>query len=262
MLETAVFTPSSAILAAGAGSNRLELCANYSAGGVTPSIKTLLHVREHVQDLPINVMIRPRPGDFMYSAAEFERMRHDIALFSNLASGFVFGILDANGRVDVARNAELVDIAAPLPCTFHRAIDEVEDLEEAVEMVIRCGFRRVLTSGGAKTAEEGSERLKSLQKYFGDIISIVVGGGVRSGNVQDLKSRTGVEWVHSAAITGEGEEVDGEEVGRIQDALKKVGENGTKTDDSKQDDAVRQKDMAKSNGDPIQDGDQEMKDAS
>lgn len=173
-------------------------------------------------------MIRPRAGNFHYSTAEFEAMRHAIALFTPLASGFVFGILDKAGKVDVARNSELVDIAAPLPCTFHRAVDEVVGgLEEAVETVVACGFRSILTSGGGKSAEEGLERVRMLQGRFGGKVSLIVGGGLRSGNVERIKSGTGVEWVHSAAITGDGEEVDGEEVRRIKEVIGKgKEENG------------------------------------
>jgi copper homeostasis protein len=165
-------------------------------------------------------MIRPRAGNFRYSTAEFEAMRHDIALFAPLASGFVFGILDKAGKVDVARNSELVDIAAPLPCTFHRAVDEIAGkVEEAVESIIACGFKSILTSGGGKNADDGLERLRMLQEKFGSRVSLIVGGGVRSGNVERIRSGAGVQCVHSAAITGDGEEVDEDEVRKIREAL-------------------------------------------
>jgi copper homeostasis protein len=220
-LEIACFTASSAIAAAHTGADRIELCANYSVGGITPPIHTLLAIRKEVPNVPINIMIRPREGNFRYSTAELEHMRHNIALFTPLASGFVFGILDVNGRIDVARNSELVDIAAPLPCTFHRAIDDVTDLDESIEMVVACGFKSILTSGGRKTAEEGMERLRSLQAKFGRTVSLIAGGGIRSGNVAKVKKTTGVEWVHSAAITGSNEEVDGDEVMKIKQVLSK-----------------------------------------
>jgi copper homeostasis protein len=229
-LEIACFTASSAIAAARSGADRIELCANYSAGGITPSVHTLLAIRKEVPDVPINIMIRPRAGDFHYSTAELEHMRHDIALFTPLASGFVFGILDINGRIDVAQNSELVDIAAPLPCTFHRAIDDVKDLDGAVEMVVACGFKSILTSGAKRNAEEGMERLKSLQAKFGKAVSLIAGGGIRSGNVAEVKKTTGVEWVHSAAITGSHEEVDANEVMRIKDMLAKETDGGQDQD--------------------------------
>lgn len=144
-------------------------------------------------------------------------MKSSIKSFKNsgLVDGFVFGVLDAGGCVDRVSNRELVDAAAPLPCTFHRAMDVVEDLDAAFEAVIELGFRSVLTSGGPGDACQGVERVRGLQERFGGRISLVLGGGVRSGNVQGLKRRTGVDWVHSAAITGEGDGVDGEEVGRM-----------------------------------------------
>jgi copper homeostasis protein len=227
MLEIACFTPSSAIIAATHGADRIELCTHYSLGGLTPPIQDLLSIRSRVPPhIPINIMIRPRAGNFHYSTAEFEAMRQSIALFAPLASGFVFGILDVHGRVDVARNSELVDIAAPVACTFHRAIDEIsiDDIHDAVEKVVACGFKSLLTSGRGKNAEEGIDVVRNLQEKFGARIEVVMGGGVRSINVGELKRRAGVEWVHSAAITREGEEVDGEEVRRI----KEVDDEGSK----------------------------------
>ncbi|KAF2028753.1 hypothetical protein EK21DRAFT_113607 [Setomelanomma holmii] len=219
MLEIACFTSSSALTATHHGADRIELCSSYALGGVTPPVSSLLAIRQE-SSIPINIMIRTRGGNFHYSAAEFERMRLDIALFAPLASGFVFGILDAHGHVDVARNSELVDIASPLPCTFHRAIDEVGDLDAGLEKVIACGFKSVLLSGGCKSAEEGKDRVKALQEKFGSRVSLVLGGGVRSGNVGELKRGTGVEWLHSAAITvQESEEVDGEEVRKMKEIV-------------------------------------------
>lgn len=225
MLEIAVFTPTSALTAYSSGASRIELCTSYHLGGTTPSLSTLLSIRQTIPPaFPILIMIRPRSGDFHYSTTEFEAMRASIALFSNIASGFVFGILNANGRVDVARNSELVDIASPLACTFHRAIDEVNvdgdaEWEGEVGKVVECGFARVLTSGRGKSAVEGMRRVRRVQERFGARIEVVAGGGVRCGNVEDVKRGTGVGWVHSAAVVGEGEECDGEEVRRILEVL-------------------------------------------
>ncbi len=230
MLEIALFTPSSAPTAISSGALRLELCTSYSAGGLTPSLSTLLTTRASVgASVPINVMIRPRGGDFVYSSSEYETMKQELATLkaSGAASGFVFGILTEAGQVDVERCSELVRLAAPLPCTFHRAIDCVPggDLNRAVEEVISCGFSNLLTSGGAKSAVEGVERVKAMQEEFGSRISIILGGGIRSGNVGELKRRTGVPWVHSAAITvDEGEEVDGEEVRSMIKVLQNMNE--------------------------------------
>ena len=149
-------------------------------------------------------------------------MKSSIEAFktTGMVAGFVFGALDAAGRVDRVGNAGLVGAAAPLPCTFHRAMDVVEDLDAAFETIVELGFRSVLTSGGPGGASEGVERVAELQRRFGQRISVVLGGGVRSGNVRELRRRAGVEWVHSAAVTGEGEGVDGEEVGRMVELLR------------------------------------------
>jgi copper homeostasis protein len=218
MLEIACFGPASAIAAAKAGADRIELCADYAAGGVTPSLSALQDVRKGTT-IPINVMIRPRGGDFTYSDEEFRRMEDDIERLKAFASGFVFGVLDPNCHIDEARNSELVAKAAPLPCTFHRAIDQVEDLERAVEEIIQCGFKSILTSGGMKTALEGAEKVRRLQEVFGTSVSLILGGGVRSASTEALKRRTGVQWLHSAAITRPGEDVDDEEVKSIKNIL-------------------------------------------
>jgi len=221
MLEIACFNASSAIAASKAGADRIELCADYAAGGVTPGIACLDRIRE-VCRVPIRIMIRPRGGDFNYTKEEFERMKREIVEFRDKADGFVFGVLDSEGAVDEWRNSELVRLAAPLPCTFHRAIDGVEDLEGAVETVIKCEFKSILTSGGEATADGGAEKVALLQKKFGDTITIILGGGVRSANAAELRRRTGVEWLHSAAIMQPGEEVDSIEVARIRASLSHV----------------------------------------
>jgi copper homeostasis protein len=221
MLEIACFNASSAIAAARAGADRIELCADYAAGGVTPSLSTLQDVRKEVT-IPVNVMIRPRGGNFLYADEELTLMKKEMEMLKPLASGFVFGILDADRRIDSARNRELVEIAAPLPCTFHRAVDETDNLEEAVETVVRCGFKSILTSGGAKSALEGANKLRQLQSKFGADLSLIVGGGVRSINIEELKKRAHTAWFHSAAITAPGEDVDDQEVTKMQQTLSKM----------------------------------------
>lgn len=219
MLEIACFNASSAIAAAKAGADRIELCADYGAGGVTPSMSCVHEVHDAVS-IPINIMIRPRAGNFNYTAAEFSQMKFEIEEFKELASGFVFGILDSGKRVDEGRNRELVELAAALPCTFHRAIDEVDDLSRAVESVIACGFRSILTSGGEKSASEGADKVAELQEERGQKISLILGGGVRSSNAARLKEKTAVSWLHSAAITKLGEDADTAEVRLMRQALK------------------------------------------
>ncbi|KAF1979802.1 hypothetical protein BU23DRAFT_637107 [Bimuria novae-zelandiae CBS 107.79] len=218
MLEIACFNAAAAIAAAEAGADRIELCADYAAGGVTPSLDALAEIRAATAK-PVNVMIRPRPGDFVYTPLEFTRMKLDIRNFKSHASGFVFGILDANNRIDEARNRELIEMAAPLPCTFHRAFDQLSDHTEGTETLIRCGFASILTSGGKADAAAGSAQVAQLQREFGARTTFILGGGVRSTNIAALRQQTNVPWFHSAAITQPGENVDEEEVTKLQSIL-------------------------------------------
>jgi copper homeostasis protein len=223
MLEIACFNTESAVVAFQNGADRIELCTNYSIGGITPSTSVIKSTQQQVP-IELNVMIRPRGGDFNYTSAEFAMMKEDILNVKEGGNinGFVFGILDEQQRVDVVRNKELVDLAKPMTCTFHRAFDAVPDLFEAAERVVECGFSAILTSGGAKDALGGAEVVAELHRRFGDTVEFILGGGVRSENVGELK-RTGIRWFHSAAISGDALEeiVDGEEVGRLRRILKK-----------------------------------------
>ncbi|CAI6335222.1 unnamed protein product [Periconia digitata] len=173
-------------------------------------------------------MIRPRAGDFTYTDSEFAAMKASIALFkaeqgtAAAASGFVFGILNSDGAtVDISRNRELVELAAPLPCTFHRAFDQVRDMRAAAEELVACGFAAILTSGvPVGGAIAGAEVVRRLEGDVGGRIALILGGGVREGNVGELRRVTGVRWFHSAAVTADvGEDVDGAEVERLRARL-------------------------------------------
>ena len=152
----------------------------------------------------------------MYTTAEFEKMRADIERLKDQVNGFVFGILDDQIKIDTKRNQELVQLASPLPCTFHRALDLVLNLFESTESIVQCGFAAILTSGGAENADSGAETVTELQQTFGDRVDFILGGRVRSTNVESLKQRTNVKWYHSAAITKPGEIVDADEVKRMR----------------------------------------------
>ena len=149
-------------------------------------------------------------------------MAADIAAFTRAgASGFVFGGLTSDGRVDGERMRELVSLAQGRPCTFHRAFDAVsgEQAEEALESVIACGFSALLTSGGAPTAVQGRKALQKLVERAADRIPIIVGGGVRSGNVGDLVKGTGASWFHSSGIVDGGEVASPEELKALRQVL-------------------------------------------
>ena len=139
------------------------------------------------------------------------------------ADGFVFGMLDEQNQVDQERCLDLMWITRGKPCTFHRAFDEVppELMEQELQVLVDAGFKAVLTSGGGLNAVEGKERLKTLVEKAGDRIEIVVGGGVRSENVEALRETTGGTWFHSSALVGEnrGEVASAAEITRLREAL-------------------------------------------
>jgi copper homeostasis protein len=183
LLEICVETRDAAVAAERGGADRIELCEDLRAGGVTPGVELMHAVQDQVR-IPIFAMIRPRSGNFCYSKAEFEQMKEDIGIAkAGRMSGVVFGILKRDGTVDVQRNAELVELARPLPVTFHRAFDETPDLLLALEDVIATGASRILTSGGAATAEAGSTILRELVKRADQRITILAGGGIHPENM-------------------------------------------------------------------------------
>ena len=200
MLEIACFEITSAEIACESMADRIEFCHDFEKGGTTPDFYEFLHLKRHYQT-PIYVMIRPKGGPFYYSDAEFIEMKTSIITFKEGgADGFVFGILTSNNEIDEARNKELIELAGETPCTFHRAFDRTEDLEKSIQTLIKLGFKTVLTSGGKKSAMEGKEALKSLIQKYSDQIEILIGGGVRSENIEDLKKFTGGTSFHSSAI--------------------------------------------------------------
>jgi copper homeostasis protein len=218
-LEIACFNVESALLAAAAGADRIELCAGASVGGTTPAFHDLEAVKTKV-DVPVNVMIRPRGGNFTYSQDELAQMREDIQRFKPLADGFVFGILNSENLVDKKQNQDLVRLAAPKPCTFHRAYDEVPDLSEAAAIIIECEFTAILTSGGQPNAVAGATAIAKVVTQTRGSLDILVGGGVRSSNIEELKTVTQANWFHSSAIiSGSTEVASAEEVQHLKEKL-------------------------------------------
>lgn len=211
-IEIACFNPQSAIIAFENGADRIELCDGLSEGGTTPDFKTTKELREKI-NIPIFVMIRPRGGNFTYSENEFEQMKSDLDELKSLnVDGFVFGILDENDEVNIEQNKILVDLAQPLPCTFHRAFDRAKDLEGSLEKVIQCGFKTILTSGQKPNVSEGKESLKRLVELSNGRIEILIGGGLRSTNIQDIREFTKAGYFHSSAITDGGQFANADEV--------------------------------------------------
>ena len=200
MLEIACFEITSAETALKSMADRIEFCHNFQLGGTTPDFYEFSHLKRTYKT-PIYVMIRPKGGPFFYSEDEFIQMKSSIISFKEAgADGFVFGILNANNEIDEEKNKELLDLAGEIPCTFHRAFDRTLDLEKSIQTLIKLGFKTVLTSGGKSDAMKGKENLKNLVEKYADQIEILIGGGVRSENIAELKKLTGGTSFHSSAI--------------------------------------------------------------
>jgi copper homeostasis protein len=195
-VEVCVDSVASAIAAERGGAARVELCSSLIEGGVTPSAGLIEMTRTAVS-MPLHVMIRPRGGDFCYEPEEFDIMKRDIAVAKRLgANGVVYGILDVNGNVDVARTSKLADLARPLAVTFHRAFDMTADLFRALEDVCTTGVDRVLTSGGEPTSLLGQETIAQLVRKAEGRIVVMPGSGIRPENARSLVDGTGVKEVH------------------------------------------------------------------
>jgi copper homeostasis protein len=180
------------------GADRIELCANLSEGGTTPSFGTILQCR-NAFDVSIYVMIRPRSGDFLYTEEEYEVMKKDVMIAKDLGcNGVVFGILDKEGNIDVDQTIRLIQIAYPLGVTFHRAFDRCNDPFKAMEQLIEIGCERILTSGQQPIAPDGIDLIASLNKRANNRITIMPGSGVRADNIKMLAQVTGCVEFHSS----------------------------------------------------------------
>lgn len=201
LLEISVESVEAAAAAARGGADRIELCSNLAVGGLTPDLALLRAAREKIQ-IPIFVMIRPRAGDFVYSPAEFTQMKKSLAEAKDSGvDGLVFGILKLDHIVDVDRTRELVELAQPLPVTFHRAFDACPDFLQALEDVVRSGAARILTSGGAASALEGIDNIAMLVVAAGQCLTIIPGAGINAENILQLAAPTAAREYHSGLST-------------------------------------------------------------
>ncbi len=200
-VEACVDTIESALAAEAGGADRIELCANLIEGGTTPSFGTLAACRERLQ-IPMHVLVRPRGGDFLYTAAEMQVMLADIEQLKRMRiDGVVSGILMADGRVDADRTATLVDAARPMSVTFHRACDVSRDWRETLDTLIALSVDRVLTSGQARTAPDGAETIAAMVEHGAGRIGILPGGGITPDTAKALVKAAGVEEIHLTGAT-------------------------------------------------------------
>ncbi len=198
-LEICAGSVQSAVAAQAGGAHRIELCQNLEQGGTTPSFGLIQEVLRRVS-IPVFVLIRPRPGDFCYDAAELAIMLADVAQCRALGcAGVVIGALDEAGRVDVPSCQALIAAAGPLQITFHRAFDVCADQVPALETIIGLGCHRVLTSGGQTSAPVGQAQLAALVRQAAGRLRIMPGAGITPANLVALRAATGATEFHASA---------------------------------------------------------------
>ncbi|MCE5204504.1 MAG: copper homeostasis protein CutC [Porphyromonadaceae bacterium] len=198
-LEICANSVASCLEAQKGGAWRVELCAAIPEGGTTPSYGDIAMARELLQ-IKLHVIVRPRGGDFLYSVLEHLIMLKDIENARRLGvDGVVIGCLTPEGEVDMTRNRELLEAAAGMSVTFHRAFDMCRDPFESLERIIELGCDRLLTSGQQPKAEQGIDLLNKLVEKAGDRIIIMPGSGVNAGNIAKLAKETGAREFHLSA---------------------------------------------------------------
>ena len=199
LVEICLSGISSALAAQQGGADRIELCENLAQGGTTPSLGMMALVREQLQ-IGVHVMIRPRGGDFCYTAAEFEVMKRDALAAKEVGvDGLVFGILLPDGTVDKPRCQELIALIRPLSVTFHRAFDMTPDPFAALDDLLELGVDRLLTSGQAHTAIQGRALIRQLQIRAENRLVVMAGSGISANNAAALIAETGVHEIHAGS---------------------------------------------------------------
>ena len=207
ILEICANSYKSAINAQRAGAHRIELCEDLSVGGVTPNEQTLAKVLEELS-IPVFVLVRPRSGDFNYSDEEFHMMLQTIDVCkAKGCAGIVAGVLNTDRTIDEQRTNTLIEHSRPLAFTFHRAFDEVIDPKTSLEILIRLGVDRILTSGQEAKAIEGLPMLKALNQLANEKLIIMPGSGINPNNALNFKKAGFIEIHGSASKLVNGEKV-------------------------------------------------------
>ncbi|MCX7650765.1 MAG: hypothetical protein N2050_09470 [Flavobacteriales bacterium] len=222
VLEIACFSRRDAFVAQQAGAHRIEFCSGYASGGVSAPPTVVEEVCRGA-GVPVVAMLRPRPGNFVYSEKEWAGMLRllDQYLKAGVA-GIAVGCLRPDGRLDVARMARLVATAAPVQVTLHRAFDLTPDPLATVQMACDLGIARILTAGRAAGALQGLPVLRQLVAHSQGRIEIMAGGGVRSGNLKQLLEKSGLCAVHSSARVKPRSGANRDEIRRMREILEAV----------------------------------------
>lgn len=201
--EACVETFKEAVMAEELGANRIELCSDLASDGLTPSFELMQKTCSKLK-IPVMVMIRPRPGNYVYSEKEIDQMKSEIDLAKKASAfGVVFGLINSDNKIDVKNTKILAEYALPLQVTFHKAIDEMENPVEGVSVLKEItGIKRILTSGGKPTAKEGQETIRKMIEVGGEQITILVAGKVLDSNVEEIQKLTGAKELHGRRIVG------------------------------------------------------------
>jgi copper homeostasis protein len=202
--EACVETFEEAVLAEKRGANRIELCSDLASDGLTPSVELMRKTCSNL-NIPVMVMIRPRAGNFVYSEEEIIQMKSEIDQAKQAgAAGVVFGLLNKENRIDVYNTSILAEYAQPLPVTFHKAIDVLDNPVEGAKIVSTIpGIKRILTSGGKPTALEGKNNILKMMEVSKGKITILVAGKVLDSNIEEIRQLTGAEEFHGRRIVGD-----------------------------------------------------------
>lgn len=211
LLEIACFNYESAIIAAKAGADRIEFCADFSTGGLTPDLKETEKLVRNIS-IPVFVMLRPQ-NDFKLNETQLQNSKSEIRNFESVGvKGFVLGAMK-DGELDFSKLQQIVN-STNLSCTCHRVFDQTSNLFESLEKVIECGFKRILCSGGKGNAIDNVEMLTKLNEKADGRIIVLPGGGVRSTNIEKLLE-TGCMEFHSSGILS-GEVADAGEINKLK----------------------------------------------
>ena len=202
IIEICATSIESILNAQNAGAHRLELCENYSIGGVTPS-ERFFNEALKVSSLPINVLIRPKGGDFIFNDKEYDLMLNEINFFkTHNVNGFVIGFMERDRRLNSDILGEFRKITKGFELTFHRAFDFLANQEESLELLIEKDFNKILCSGHELSAEKGIKNLRDYNKISNGRITIIPGGGVNLHNFQKFK-RSNFSEIHLSAINSD-----------------------------------------------------------
>lgn len=197
LIEACVDSYASCIAAAKGGADRFELCGHLAIGGTTPSPVVFKQVKRDT-DVKINVLIRPRFGDFLYTEAETEQMCEEIKIFKELgANGVVIGALTENGDLDIEKMKRMMACAGNMDVTLHRAFDMTRDPLATLEEAIKLGVKTILTSGQESDVVKGKELLKAVYERAAGRIDIMAGCGVKKWNIKEIHDYTGIKVFHT-----------------------------------------------------------------